>query len=89
MRAVFMNSYIVACIINYLSYFSQSQVAIHMILRFPSTPVKIAIQCYYFVFRDMDAIKEKNDVKGKEISMEYHIKNIILRKSITNVTFDK
>lgn len=66
MRAVFMKSYTVTCIIIFPT-FSQSQAAIHIILTFPSSPVKIAIQFYYYVFRDMDAIKEKNDLKGKEI----------------------
>lgn len=86
MRTVFIKSYTVTSIIIFHT-FSPSQAAIHMSLIFLSTPVKRAIQFYYFVSRNMDAIDEKGS-KGKEIPKDYHIENIILR-SITNFAFDK
>lgn len=54
-----------------------------MILIFLSSLVKIAIQFYYFLLRDMNAIK------GKEIPKEFHVKNFILRQNITTFALDK
>lgn len=54
-----MKSCIIICITIIFHTFSQSQATTYMILTFPSIPVKIAIQFYYFLFRNMIAIKGK------------------------------